>query len=413
LPGGNAVLFTLGSGFANFDGAAIAVVSLEDRRTKIVHTGMFPRYLTSGHLAYVTNGSLFAVTFDLDRLQVRGRPSLLQEVSSDSNIGSAQIDFSRNGTMVFRSGRTEGRRTIQWLDAAGTREPVDAEPASYLFPRLSPDGSRLAVRESEGAESNIWVHDLQRGGRSRLTSGATLNSWPVWTPDGRYIVFQAAGGMLWTRADGAGEPHPLTQSKTPHVPSSFAPDGTRLAFTELTSDGGANIWTVPVESGSLELRAGEPQLFLKISTIWSFAAFSPDGRWLAYSDAESGSYEVYLRAFPDNGSKVQISNEGGMMPTWSRNGRDLFYRTEDQRLMVVRYRVDGGTFAAEQPRIWSGEPIANTGLALNFDLAPDGERFVVLLPAESPEPRETQSHVKIAVNFFEEIRRRLAAQSQE
>jgi hypothetical protein len=101
------------------------------------------------------------------------------------------------------------------------------------------------------------------------------------------------------------------------------------------------------------------------------------------------------------------------MPTWSRNGRELFYRTDDQRLMVVSYRVDGGTFAAEKPRIWSGEPLANTGLALNFDLAPDGKRVVVLMPAESPEPREMQSHVKIGVNFFEEIRRRLAAKSRE
>jgi serine/threonine-protein kinase len=413
LPGGKTVLFMLGTGFSNFDGAGIAIVSLEDRKTKIVHQGMYPRYLSSGHLAYVSNGNLFVIPFDLNRLETRGSPTLLWEVSSDSNIGSAQIDFSRNGTVAFRSGRTEGRRTIQWLDAAGTMESLGAEPASYLFPRLSPDGSRLAVRVSEGAGSAIWIHDLNRGGRARVTSGAALGTWPIWTPDGRYVVFQAAGGIFWTRADGAGEPRPLTQSKTSHVPSSFTPDGTRLAFTELTSSGGANIWTVPVESASLELRAGEPELFLKISTVFSFAAFSPDGRWLAYADAESGRYEVYLRAFPDNGSKVQISNEGGMMPIWSRNGRELFYRTDDQRLMVVSYRVDGGTFAAEKPRIWSGEPIANTGLALNFDLAPDGERAVVLMPAESPEPRELQSHIKLGVNFFDEIRRRLTAQSQE
>jgi serine/threonine-protein kinase len=413
LPGGKTVLFTLGTGFANFDGAGIAVMSLEDRKTKIVYQGMYPRYLTSGHLAYVSNGNLFAIPFDLDRLETLGTPSLLGEVSSDSNIGSAQIDFSRNGTVAFRSGRTEGRRTIQWLDAAGTMESLGAEPASYLFPRLSPDGSRLAVRVSVGAGSEIWIHDLNRGGRARVASGAALNSWPVWTPDGRYVVFQAAGGIFWTRADGAGEPRPLTQSKIWHVPSSFTPDGTRLVFTELTSSGGANIWTVPVENASVELQAGEPQLFLKISTVFSFAAFSPDGRWLAYTDAESGRYEVYLRAFPDNGSKVQISNDGGMMPIWSRNGRELFYRTDDHRLMVVSYRVDGGTFAAEKPRVWSGEPLASTGLSPNFDLAPDGKRVVVLMPAESPEPRERQSHVKIGVNFFDEIRRRLAAQSQD
>ena len=125
------------------------------------------------------------------------------------------------------------------------------------------------------------------------------------------------------------------------LPTSFTPDGTRLVFSELTPGAGAEIRTVPVESGSGQLRAGEPQLFLKTSTVNAFAAFSPDGRWLAYADAEAGSYEVYVRAFPDKGTKVQISNAGGTMPVWSRNGRELFYRTEDQRIMVANYTVKG------------------------------------------------------------------------
>src|SRR5207245_992659 len=170
------------------------------------------------------------------------------------------------------------------------------------------------------------------------------------------------------------------------------------------------IRTVSVESSSDQMRAGEPQVFLKTSAIQNFATFSPDGRWLAYGDAPAGSYEVYVRAFPDKGTQVQISNAGGTMPLWSRNGRELFYRTEDQRIMVVNYLVRGESFVADKPRVWFGKQLANTGLAINFDLAPDGKRFVVLMPAESPEPRESQSHVMIVTNFFDEVRRRVAVQ---
>src|SRR5207253_3211522 len=129
------------------------------------------------------------------------------------------------------------------------------------------------------------------------------------------------------------------------------------------------------------------ELFLKTSTAYAFAAFSPVGRWLAYADAEAGQYEVYVRAFPDNGSKVLISNAGGISPVWSRNGRELFYSTVDRRIMVVNYTVRGESFEAQKPRVWSEGLLANTGLASSSDLAPDGKRFVTLMAAEGPEPR--------------------------
>lgn len=239
-----------------------------------------------------------------------------------------------------------------------------------------------------------------------------LTSFLVWSPDGQFLVFQSAGGMFWTRADGAAEPRPLTLSKSLQFPTSFAPDGTRLVFSELIPGGGTEIQTVPLEGGSGQLKAGKPVSFLKTRVVNAFAAFSPDGRWLAYANTESGSYEVYVRAFPDTGTKVLISNAGGVMPIWSRNGRELFYRTEDQRIMAVNYTVKGDLFVPDKPRLWSGKQLANSGLSTNFDIAPDGKSFIVLMPADSPEPRETQSHVKIATNFFDEVRRRVAAQGK-
>jgi serine/threonine-protein kinase len=414
LPGGKTVLFTAGGQYGNYDEADVVALFLKDRHRKIVleQAGMYPHYLVSGHLVYVTKGTLFAAPFDPDRVEVRGTPASLQEVSADPSIAFAEVAFSRNGTMAYGSGRTGGLRTVQWLDGAGKTESIASEPASYYFLHLSPDGNRLVLLMNQGSSSDLWVYDLQRGNRTRLTSGTRLTSWPVWSPDGRYVVFGSAGGMLWTRSDGSGSPQPLTQSKRKQFPNSFRPDGTQLAYSELTPDGTAELRTVRVENQSGQLRAGESQFFLTTSTANTHAAFSPDGRWLAYSDAEAGSYEVYVRAFPDNGTKVPISNAGGLGSAWSRNAHELFYRTEDQKIMAARYTVQQGAFVPDKPRVWSGKPLANVGTAPNFDLAPDGKRVIALMPAEGPEPTQRQNHVMLVVNFFDELRRRTAAQGK-
>jgi len=153
-------------------------------------------------------------------------------------------------------------------------------------------------------------------------------------------------------------------------------------------------------------------LFLNLRSVNAYPAFSPDGRWLAYASSESGIYEVYVRAYPDKGSQWQISNSGGTMPVWSPNGQELFYRTEDQRIMVATYVVKGGSFVAAKPRVWAPTPLANLGLTPNFDLAPDGKRFAVVMPAESPDPREVQSHATLALNFLDEVRRRTTGTSR-
>jgi Tol biopolymer transport system component/tRNA A-37 threonylcarbamoyl transferase component Bud32 len=416
LPGGKAALFSATSVPNNYEEADIAVVSLEDRHRKIVlaHAGLYPRYLPSGHIIYVKKGALFAVPFNVSRLEVGGAAtSVLEDVSNDSNFGFAQLDFSRSGTILYHRGGTEKLNIIQWLDGAGKTESVRAEPALYAMPRVSPDGSRLALAIVEGPDAAVWVYDWRRGTRTRLTVGPGVNTDPVWSPDGRYVVFQAAGGgIFWTPADGADKPKPLTKSQRLQFPTSFTPDGSRLALFEQEPGGRALIKTVPLRGNSGQPLPGEPELFLETPTTNSYPAFSPDGRWLAYASSESGVYEVYVRAFPDRGTKRLISTSGGNFPVWSRNGRELFYRTEDQRIMVATYTVKGDSFAADTPRVWSERQLVNTGLTLNFDLAPDGKRFAVLMPAENPEPRETRSHLTLVLNFFDEVRRRAPAGKQ-
>ena len=402
LPGSKAVLFTANTA-VGFDGANIEVMSLTDHHSKtLVRGGTFGRYLPSGHLVYVNRGTLFAVLFDVERLEVHGTPvPVLDQVGYDPR-GSAQFDFSQNGTLIYRSSEAGGGLfKVQWLDAAGKLQPLLAKPDAYTRPNLSPDGSRLAI-----STSDIWVYEWQRDNMTRLTFGSTAN-YPIWSPDGRYILFQAPGGIFWTRSDGSGKPQLLTQSKNAQYPWSFTPDGKRLAFNELNPETGFDLWTVALESDAAGLRAGKPEPFLQTPADERHASFSPDGRWMAYDSNESGSIQLYVRAFPDKGGKWQISNSGGMYPVWSRNGHELFFRTEDNQIMVSSYTMKGDSFIADKPRLWSEKKIANMGLLANYDLAPDGKRIAALMPVETAEGQKAQSQVTFLMSFSDELRRKV------
>jgi serine/threonine-protein kinase len=426
LAGGKAVLFTA---WPTFDAANIDVISLADHRTKtLVRGGTFGRYLPSGHLIYANRGTLFAVPFDVNRLEVHGTPSpVLDQVAYNAAEGSAQLDFSQTGTLIYRSGGAGGGLlTVGWLDGAGKAQPLLAKPGIYGRPSMSPDGQRLALEVTEGSGTDIWVYDWQRDTMTRLTfTGTALD--PVWSPDGRYIAFRTVGeGMSVTRSDGSGKPQPLTQSKSTQYPWSFTPDGKRLSFIEsrrpdassinqalLGSGVAYHLWTVPLESDSAGLRAGKPEVFLQTPADERAPSFSADGRWMAYSSDESGTFQVYVRAFHDKGGKWQISNSGGTYPMWSRNGHELFFETLDNHVMVAAYAVKGDSFVADKPRVWSGKQLGGVAnAAKNIDLAPDGKRIVALMPVETAEGQKAQSHVIFLENFFDEVRRRTATQTK-
>jgi serine/threonine-protein kinase len=411
LPGGKAVLFTAhNQQISGFDEAEIKVMALGDRHQKtLLRGGTYGRYLPTGHLLYVNRGTVFAVPFDIGSLEVRGSPvSLLNQVAYDIS-GGARFEVSQTGTLVYENGGAQSRSVnVDWLESDGKMRALLRQPGNYGRPSFSPDGQRLAMDIAEGSRSDIWIYDLRRHGSARLTWDGNVNQLPVWTPDGRYIVFQDQEGLSWTRADGAGKPQPLLRTKSTTVQMwSFAPDGKRLAYFELDPGTAFHLWTVPLASDGAGLRAGQPEVFLKTSSDERHPAFSPDGRWLAYSSTESGGFQVYVRAFPDRGGKWQITTSGGVYPAWSRAGRQLFFESLDNQIMVADYTVKGDSFVPDKPRVWSETRLADLGLFKNFDLAPDGKRIAALLPAEGGGAQQSRHHLVFLMNFFDELRRRV------
>ncbi len=415
LPGGKAVLYTAGRTLGTFEDASLVVHTLEGDTRKVLYGGGYHgRYLPSGHLVFIHEGTLFAVAFDLDRLELTGEPvPVLGDVSASPDSAGAQFAFSRDGTLVYQRGDGGLAVPIQWMDWEGKLQPLRAA-AVYNNIRFSPDGQRLALDIVEGKNQDVWVYEWGRDTLSRLTFDLGLDLAPVWTPDGGRIAFssaradQATRNLYWQRADGTGETERLTESKNLQVPTSWHPSGNFLAFQENNPQTRWDILILPLTGDEASgWKRGEPTIFLNDPFNEFNAAFSPDGRWLAYTSYESGRFEVYARPFPGPGGKWQVSNAGGAWPTWSRSQREIFYRGEQGRIMVAAYTVEGESLRAEKPRVWSPGLVPSPGfhgLSRPYDLHPDGERVAVLKASEA-EAEARRDRVVLIVNFFDELRR--------
>ena len=403
LPGGKAVLFDAGATAITFTNARVAVqpVGIGERQN-LVQGGLSPRYALSGHLVYAQGGSLMAVPFDPQRLTVTGTAvPMVEGVLQSPTTGAAQYSFSATGSLVYVSGGVQSAQSkLVWVNRNGTEKPVAAPAHTYLGPRLSPDGQRVAVTITE-QESQTWLYDLSRETLTRFTFEGNYSPVSVWTPDGKRIVFESnregPPNLFWQLADGSGGLERLTTSEFVNAPMSWSPDGQLLAFIEVNPVTGFDIWV---------LRMGDrkAQPFLRTRFNEASPRFSPDGRWLAYISDESGRYEIYVHAYPGPGGKWQISTEGGMEPMWNRNGRELFYRNGD-KMMEVDIATQPG-FAAGKPRMLFEGPYELPPIPIaNYDVSPDGQRFLMLKPSESVGAAPTQ--INVVLNWFEELKRRV------
>jgi len=426
LPGANDVLFTFSSTGLAFDEADIVVYSTTSGKLKtVLHGGSYARYVPSGHLVYERNNTLFAVPFDLKRLEVTGSPAPVLEDLATSATGGAQFSVSALGTLMYVGGSAANQDvSIYWMDAAGKFTSLRGTPGNYRDLAISPDGKRLAMDITNGNRTDIWVYEWERDALTRLTFSAYQNEAPIWTPDGQRIVYAsaekgAAPNLWWIRADGGGDAQRLTESADSQYPSSWSPHGAALAFSQNIPRMGWGIMTMDVEGSEKSgWKLGQPKIFASAPSLELLPAFSPDGHWIAYMSNESGTYEIYVRPFPGPGGKWQVSNGGvnrigGWGPQWSGNGKDLlFFVPASRQIMAVSYTTAGDSFHAEKPRLWSPGQIADRRAGFVnpiFSLHPDGKRVAVFKASATESGSAPINKVSFIFNFFDELRRKVPA----
>lgn len=303
---------------------------------------------------------------------------------------------TRNGSLIYAPGKPTGTDyRVVWVDRTGTATPLIEEPRAYFHTRLSPDGRSLAVSVNH-ANMSLWVYDTTRGALTRLVSA--FNNWnPIWTPDGEQVTFRSdaegAGDIFWTAADGGGQPERLSDSEFVQIPESWSPDGRTLAFREFSPDTRNDIWMLSLD----DERTARP--FLQSSANETYAAFSPNGRWIAYTSDESGRREVFVRSFPDPSAKRQVSTEGGFDPLWNPNGRELFYRRDGQ-MLAVETKTDGELVLGTPRLLFESDSYLSQGSS--YDVSGDGKRFVMIDRGKSVPP---PSELVLVQNFAEELKR--------
>jgi serine/threonine protein kinase len=417
LPSGKAILYTVGMADTySYDDAEIGVLSLDTGKKKIlVQGGTSPRYSPSGHVIYARAGTLLAVPFDADKLEVTGQPfPVANGLFMSANTGMAAFAISSAGHLVYAAGPEErGTRVPVWVDKEGHKSTLPLPPRSYLHPRLSPDGRRLAI-EVEGASHDIFTYDFARGGEPTKMSFDGASHWPSWTPDGRRLTFRSwktgTMTMWWMPADRSGQPEQLTNIGSMQSPESWSPDGKTLAFTQMDDpQSGSDIYTLTLDGDK------KPHALVRTKFSEGSPKFSPNGAWLAYSTNESGQPEVWAMAYPA-GKHVPISTNGGTDPLWRHDGRQLYYRLGDQMMAVdISYSP---TLTASKPRVlWKGHYLAGAGsscgmpgpTSANYDVTPDGERFLMI---EDASPNAECERLRLVSNWSLELKNPGAIQLQ-
>jgi serine/threonine protein kinase len=394
LPGAHAVLFTTHPPSGRIDESRIAALSLKTGDRKIlVQGGIYGRYVPTGHLVFVSGGSMFAAPFDVGKLELIGPAvAVLDDVRMAWGSGAAHFDFSRAGTAMYVAPHQRpGEAALQWVDRKGAAAPVTSTRRAFRAPRLSPDGRRLAVHVQEPNGMDLWLLEIARQAWSRLTF-AKDNAWPVWSPDGARIAFTSNRNgyynLYLVAADGGGVER-LTTSVSWHFPTSWSPDGRVLVFEGSNPDTEFDVWEVPVDGGR------RPRPLVVAPLAQNEARFSPDGRWLAYESAESGRAEVYVRAYGGSDRRWTISTEGGSAPLWSHMGREIVY-TNGTKILAVPVATTP-TFKAGVPAV-----LFDRGKRVHgYDVTPDGQRFVI---AEDAEPEPERLQIVVIPDWFEELK---------
>jgi serine/threonine-protein kinase len=412
LPTGRAVLFTITSSSGGSETAQVAVRDLTTgRTTTLVRGGSQAEYVAPGVLVYALAGTLRAVRFDPGTLAVLSDPVPVVEAVTTLPTGAAEFSVSRTGALVYvPGGATAGTRSLVWVTRQGHEEPLAAAPLrAYFIPRLSPDGTRVALDIRDG-QNDIWIWDLTRQTLTRLTDAPATDQNPVWTPDSRRVLFAStrpgAPNLYWQAANNTGTVERLTTSANQQLPLSISPDGTRLIVREQVPTTGFDLRVLRLDpSTPLGTPPRQTEPLLQTTSSEDNGDLSPDGHWLAYESNESGRNEISVRPFPTvDAGHWTISTSGGTRPVWVRSGTELFYLDGAGAMTRVPIQT-APTFSAGTPTTLFATRYFTGVASRTYDVSPDGQRFLMIKTAGT----EQAPSMVVVLNWSEELKAKLPA----
>ena len=421
LPGGRAVLFTITAVTGGLDAAQVAILDLQTGTSRIlVRGGSHGHYVPSGpgspkrlerdgnHLVYAAAGTLRAVPFDLARLETRGTPVPVVPEVVTTIFGGVDAAVAADGTLAYVSGGglrgANALRTLVWVDRQGRETPIPAPPRAYAVPRLSPDGTRIAVG-AEDQERDLWLWDLARATLTRLTVDPGGDANPVWTPDGRRLVFSSnrdgQTALYVQPADGTGSAKRVSEGAgRPQNATAITADGTRVVFYELTPTRGRDLGLLTLTPAPRVEPLLETRFEERNGTV------SPDGRWLTYESDSTSRFEIYVRPFPNvGGGQWQVSSTGGIQPLWARSGRELFYVGPGGALMTVPVQSHDTMWSAGTATKLFAASSLTGGIARGYDVSSDGQRFVMIKEGGDTDQIAAASQIIVVQHWGEELKR--------
>jgi serine/threonine-protein kinase len=407
LPGGEAVLYTVTASNGGLDAASILLLDLRSGRpTTLIRGGTHAQYMPSGHLVYAAAGMLRAVGFDPARRIVVGASRSVVPHVLTTSLGASDAALAPDGTLVYVTGAAGvgTARTLTWVDRQGRETPIGAPPRPYAFPRLSPDGMRVATSVIE-QNPDIWLWDLSHSTMTRVTSDPAVDTNPQWMPDGRHLVFSSNRGgalnLFNQVADSGSLAERLTDSPNGQQAADISAGGTHVVFTEFSPTTGADVMALRVGGGHEVVPLVRTPFSERNGTV------SPDGRWLAYEADDSGPFQIYVRPFPEVGNgHWQVSPSGGTQPLWSRNGKELFYVAPDGVLMRVSMANGPPASGGAPTKVLEGRYVMSVGgnFPRNYDIAPDGQRFL-MIKASVVGANSAPPQLVVVQHFDEELKR--------